>query len=586
MTARHALAAAALLAAPGLAQAAPDAALIRVRLAPDRALGAELVADTDGDGRADKVTTFLDDLNCPTGFQFYKDGVLVMQAPDFWFVRDTDGDGRIDQHEIVSEVDSARTLAVESEDQISGNAAVYRTVLIDAETGETLGAVRIAEAALTTDSLPDAASPSSTLSFTQAMLEAERFYAGDAHEIRSFVGLETPLLAGDDTLSGDGAAATTVWLREFDTLIGPRVINDEVAELQADWTLGTDGSAAQGAAGQGTTLDAPMPLDIDGVYTIDLSWLNPTYGYNALQPPVIGLDPELDFSYTYEAPRLVVWDFTQDTGFNYTFSGSSTWELGGGLDTGLADPYSNYDLYNDYAYDLYGLGSLFTVGQGGYSSGLGGGFSLDLGGGSDFSVGDYGPVVLDLDGDGIELVAAGDSRAWYDLDGHGARFHTGWVGADDALLAIDDNGDGEISSGREIAFSLYTEADETDTDMEALATVFDSNADGRLDFNDERYADFRLWQDANGNGESDAGEVRTLAEAGIVSVDLTPVKVDYRSGGNRLLGFSTYEKADGGTGWAGDVSFGFEGDGYATSVENGYLRVGAREMVLVETARR
>jgi hypothetical protein len=50
--------------------------------------------DTDGDGKADKVTTFLDDLNCPTGFQFYKDGVLVMQAPDLWFVRDTDGDGK------------------------------------------------------------------------------------------------------------------------------------------------------------------------------------------------------------------------------------------------------------------------------------------------------------------------------------------------------------------------------------------------------------------------------------------------------------------------------------------------------------
>ena len=47
--------------------------------------------DTNGDGQADKVTTFLDGLNCPTGFQFYKDGVLVMQAPDLWFVRDTRG---------------------------------------------------------------------------------------------------------------------------------------------------------------------------------------------------------------------------------------------------------------------------------------------------------------------------------------------------------------------------------------------------------------------------------------------------------------------------------------------------------------
>jgi lysophospholipase L1-like esterase len=48
-----------------------------------------ILEDTDHDGHADRCTTFLDDLNCPTGFQFYKDGVLVMQAPDLWFVRDT-----------------------------------------------------------------------------------------------------------------------------------------------------------------------------------------------------------------------------------------------------------------------------------------------------------------------------------------------------------------------------------------------------------------------------------------------------------------------------------------------------------------
>jgi glucose/arabinose dehydrogenase/lysophospholipase L1-like esterase/azurin len=64
--------------------------------------------DLDGDGRADKSTTFLDDLNCPTGFQFYKDGVIVIQAPDVWFVRDTDGDGRADWKErILMGLDSA-----------------------------------------------------------------------------------------------------------------------------------------------------------------------------------------------------------------------------------------------------------------------------------------------------------------------------------------------------------------------------------------------------------------------------------------------------------------------------------------------
>jgi len=55
-----------------------------------------LVLDLDPKtGKATKCTTFLDGLNCPTGFQFYKDGVIVMQSPDLWFVRDTNGDGRI-----------------------------------------------------------------------------------------------------------------------------------------------------------------------------------------------------------------------------------------------------------------------------------------------------------------------------------------------------------------------------------------------------------------------------------------------------------------------------------------------------------
>jgi len=64
--------------------------------------------DTDGDGKADKMSTFADDLNCPTGFQFYKDGVLVMQAPDLWYLRDADGDGRMDSKErVLMGLDSA-----------------------------------------------------------------------------------------------------------------------------------------------------------------------------------------------------------------------------------------------------------------------------------------------------------------------------------------------------------------------------------------------------------------------------------------------------------------------------------------------
>ncbi|PYM12243.1 MAG: dehydrogenase, partial [Verrucomicrobia bacterium] len=64
--------------------------------------------DTNGDGKADKVTHFIDGLNCPTGFQFYKDGVLIMQAPDLWFVKDTNGDNHADWKErVLMGMDSA-----------------------------------------------------------------------------------------------------------------------------------------------------------------------------------------------------------------------------------------------------------------------------------------------------------------------------------------------------------------------------------------------------------------------------------------------------------------------------------------------
>ena len=67
-----------------------------------------LVFDLNADGSVKKMTTFIDDLNCPTGFQFYKDGVLLMQAPDLWFVRDTNGDGRADSKvRVLNGMDSA-----------------------------------------------------------------------------------------------------------------------------------------------------------------------------------------------------------------------------------------------------------------------------------------------------------------------------------------------------------------------------------------------------------------------------------------------------------------------------------------------
>ncbi|XZE52613.1 DUF7133 domain-containing protein [Planctomycetaceae bacterium SH139] len=53
--------------------------------------------DTNQDGKADVCKTFYDKLVCPTGFEFYNGGVLVVDEPRILFLKDTDGDDVADE---------------------------------------------------------------------------------------------------------------------------------------------------------------------------------------------------------------------------------------------------------------------------------------------------------------------------------------------------------------------------------------------------------------------------------------------------------------------------------------------------------
>lgn len=69
-----------------------------------------ILEDTNGDGKADKCTTFAGDIHNPTGFEFWNGGVLVAQGPDLLFLKDTDGDDKYDVKErIVHGFDTADT---------------------------------------------------------------------------------------------------------------------------------------------------------------------------------------------------------------------------------------------------------------------------------------------------------------------------------------------------------------------------------------------------------------------------------------------------------------------------------------------
>jgi putative membrane-bound dehydrogenase-like protein len=56
----------------------------------------KFLTDTNGDGRYEKATLFLEGIPFPTGITAWRKGVLVCAAPDILYAEDTDGDGRAD----------------------------------------------------------------------------------------------------------------------------------------------------------------------------------------------------------------------------------------------------------------------------------------------------------------------------------------------------------------------------------------------------------------------------------------------------------------------------------------------------------
>jgi uncharacterized membrane-anchored protein len=131
------------------------------------------------------------------------------------------------------------------------------------------------------------------------------------------------------------------------------------------------------------------------------------------------------------------------------------------------------------------------------------------------------PVVIDLNRDG-ELAYADVAM---DISGDGHLDQTAWAGAGDGVLVWDKFADGVVHNNSQYAFAQYQTTPNADgsaaTDLQGLGAGFDSNQDGVFDANDAKFAEFKVWQDANQNGVSEAGEVRSLADVGISSIDLT-----------------------------------------------------------------
>ena len=167
------------------------------------------------------------------------------------------------------------------------------------------------------------------------------------------------------------------------------------------------------------------------------------------------------------------------------------------------------------------------------------------------------PLVLDLDGDGIETTSTRNgSIILFDHDGDGIKTGTGWVKPDDGWLVLDRNGNGTIDSGHELfgVNTIKSDGQLAKDGFDALKDL-DANQDNTIDSIDDVFANLRIWRDLNQDGISQGNELSTLSDNSITAININSTAVRNDLGnGNIQTAAGSFTRSNGTTGITGETS--------------------------------
>lgn len=154
------------------------------------------------------------------------------------------------------------------------------------------------------------------------------------------------------------------------------------------------------------------------------------------------------------------------------------------------------------------------------------------------------PLVLDLAGNGFTTRGL-DDAVRFDLTGDGRPESISAPKGDDALLALDRNGNGRIDSGKELFGDQHGASNGF-----AELSKYDDNSDGRIDRQDSVFEQLSLLRfDAQGRQQQ-----QTLAEAGVSAIHLQAQNVKQALGAyDEIAQIGRFDFADGRSGQSADL---------------------------------
>lgn len=141
----------------------------------------------------------------------------------------------------------------------------------------------------------------------------------------------------------------------------------------------------------------------------------------------------------------------------------------------------------------------------------------------------YDPLALDTNKDGfISTSDLETSGTYFDITGDGLRERVGWIKSEDALVTYDKNDNGQIDGISEVFGNM------NESGFEELKRLIDSNHDNIIDRRDELFNRLQVWNDFNQDAKVQEGELRSLKDAGVTSIDLNYVSTNIEINGNNI----------------------------------------------------